>query len=363
MTTDQPPVTLEALAALVASQANELAQLKAANAVLQDEVAALRSAQGAASKPTGGRTKRQGSPRTSRRKLLQLGGAAAAATVAAGVLTTESGAAHAASARADGATITYTASGSGNVAIEGDGTSGAVGVQGTSDTFTGVLGTSTHGTGVIGTSTSGFGVYGGSVGIAISGVSESGYGGYFQGGKAPLCLVTPLPASYGPPSPVDRFVGEIYVDSSGALFVFTTTSFTAPGTWQRLAPVAATVPGGAMNFLPGIARVVTSGNTSDPGVSLAVGSPQTFQIAGHGGIPANATGVFGNATVYGSSGTGFIAVYPAGTGSSGGSLNFVASDEPLSNFVATGLSTGGQITVATFSAGCKFIYDAVGYTL
>jgi hypothetical protein len=116
-----------------------------------------------------------------------------------------------------------------------------------------------------------------------------------------------------------------------------------------------------MNFLPGIARIVGAGNP--PGVQINVGTPQTVPIAGQGGIPANATGVFGNATCYGSSASGFISVFPAGGSSSGGSLNFTAGDEPLSNFVASGLGTGGQITVATFASGCTFIYDAVGYTL
>jgi hypothetical protein len=136
-----------------------------------------------------------------------------------------------------------------------------------------------------------------------------------------------------------------------------------PGKWVRLTGVASGTVGGAMTFLPGIARIVTSGNTSDPGVPMAVGTPQTFPIAGHGGIPSSATGVFGSATCYASSSTGFVSVFPAGGSSTGGSLNFTASDEPLSNFVATGLGTGGQITVATFASGCKFIYDAVGYTL
>jgi hypothetical protein len=129
----------------------------------------------------------------------------------------------------------------------------------------------------------------------------------------------------------------------------------------RLTSVANGTVGGSMNFLPGIARIVGAGNP--PGVQIDTGSPQTFPIAGVGGIPANATGVVGNATVYGASDTGFVSVFPAGGSASGGSLNFTASDEPLSNFVATGLGTNGAITVATFSAGCKFIYDAVGYTL
>jgi hypothetical protein len=196
-------------------------------------------------------------------------------------------------------------------------------------------------------------------GIGVTGISDCYYGGYFSGGLAPLALGSA--GSPGAPISGTHKGGEFYLDSNAVLWYCAGGG--TPGTWVRLTGKANGTVGGAMNFLPGIARIVTSGNTSDPGVSLAVGSPQTFPIAGHNGIPSNATGVFGSATCYASSGSGFVSVFPAGGTSTGGSLNFTASDEPLSNFVATGLGTGGQITVATFASGCKFIYDAVGYTL
>jgi hypothetical protein len=398
-----------------------LDDLEQDNAGLREEVAALRSAQMAAPPSTRAsvRTKRPGIPRTSRRRLFQLGGAAAAATVGAGVLLHEhSGTALAAPQHVASAPYEGDGSGSGNFGLAGVGTSGAIGVIGTSDsniavsaqsstgtgvwvesTFgygvyvqsaslagvyaqsinsygvygrgvtgvyglsiggvgVGVLGSSDTSTGVSGTSTSGIGVEGTSnSGPGVKGISGIDVGGSFDGNRAPLLLVPKgVP---GAPTLDTHNKGEVYLDSSAVVWVCVSAG--SPGTWVRLPGVTSTAAGGAMNFLPGIARIVGAGNP--PGVQLNVGSPQSFPIAGQGGIPSNATGVFGNATVYGSSGTGFIAVYPAGTGSSGGSLNFTAGDEPLSNFVATGLGTGGQITVATFSANCKFIYDAVGYTL
>jgi hypothetical protein len=258
-------------------------------------------------------------------------------------------------------TLQQSASGGGHTAIEGDGTSGAVGVAGTSDNNYGVIGTSTA-VGVYGTSSGYVGVSGYSpnwVGVRGEGTASTGVGGWFVGGRAPLALGQG--GAPGAPTTGGHFIGDIYLDSTAVVWVCIATG--TPGSWVRLTSVANGTSGGAMQFLPGIARIVGAGNP--PGVQLNVGSPQSFAIAGVGGIPANATGVFGNATVYGSSpnATGFISVFPAGGTSSGGSLNFTAGDEPLSNFVATGLGTGGQITVATFASGCKFIYDAVGYTL
>jgi hypothetical protein len=235
-------------------------------------------------------------------------------------------------------------------------------VLGNSDTSFAVVGQSGSLVGVFGISNSNIGVQGISnnfVGVQGAGSGSGAVGGWFLGGRAALALGAA--STPGAPTTGEHFQGDIYLDSN--IVVWVCTAHGTPGTWVRLTGVPNGTTGGSMNFLPGISRIVTSGNPSDPGVPMVVGTPQTFPIAGHNGIPTNATGVFGSATCYASSGTGFVSVFPASGSATGGSLNFVASDEPLSNFVATGLGTGGQITVATFASGCKFIYDAVGYTL
>jgi hypothetical protein len=352
--------------------------------------------------------------RSSRRKLLQLGGAAAAAGVAA-VVAADRGAAHAASAGlGDGTSLTIgqlnsgsnstllfpqspaapnpllsvdnsngggdAISGSGKVGfsgvsgfmigglgngVYGQATTTGVGVQGQSlDTTSGtsgvgVLGTAKAGVGVNAHSDSNNGVF--ATSGSWDGLFAGGgrYGAALQGAVAPLLILgSSVP---GAPTTGKHFKGEIYMDGNATLWVCVVGDGTGVGVWLRLTGVFNGSTGGAMYFLPGIVRVVGAGNP--PGVQINTGSPQTFPIAGQGGIPSFASAVFGNATVYGSSATGFISVFPAGGSSTGGSLNFTAGDEPLSNFVATALGTSGKITVATFGAGCKFIYDAVGYTV
>jgi hypothetical protein len=420
---------LEAAIARLAERLDErLDELEQTNATLRAEVATLRGAQTALTARSAedpvkhSQAGRAG--RTSRRTLLQMGGAAAAVGVAAMAASAaelaQPGVAHADGVawqtgvvNSDNQTFVEPAGGSfpdptlltvrvgiaapyagltiaNSAAIAAYDTtvSGATGlyatssagtaVRGGANSGTGVHGSSVSGTGVDGESESYYGVFGDSVSyVGVQGSSSSGIGvrgqagdlhdpgtglgGVFGGGRAQLLLVPAVSSGAGAPSANTHNPGEIYVDSNATLWVCMTGG--TPGTWVRLTSVANGTVGGSMNFLPGITRVVTSGNPFDPGVPLAAGIPQSFVLASHGGIPANATGVFGNATVYGSSGAGFVSVFPAGGTSSGGSLNFVASDEPLSNFVATGLGTGGAITVVAFASGCKFIYDAVGYTL
>jgi hypothetical protein len=366
------------LQAMVAQLTERLDEVEQANAALREEVAALRSAQAAANTPTAGtgHTKRQGIPRTSRRTLLQLGGAAAAAGVAVAA-TGLAGHAPSALAAADndgqpvlmgssfinqcetgtwfapslssspaillsadnlGSTTSDTLHACG---VYGRGPSGCAGVRGVANGSgaKGVWGQSDAGIAVLAESGSGIDLWAGGTGIIMQG-SQS---------------------FVGAPTSGAHFPGEQIRDNNADMWIC--VEYGTPGIWRRVVSVANGTVGGAMNFLPGITRIVTSGNTSDPGVPMVVGSPQTFPIAGHAGIPANATGVFGSATCYASSGTGFVSVFPAGGSATGGSLSFTAGDEPLSNFVATGLGTNGAITVATFASGCKFIYDAVGYTL
>ena len=64
-------------------------------------------------------------------------------------------------------------------------------------------------------------------GTGVAGESDTGYGGSFTGGVAPLIL-GPSSAS-GPPNGGTHKMGELYVDANGVLY-FCTASGT-PGTW------------------------------------------------------------------------------------------------------------------------------------
>ena len=169
------------------------------------------------------------SRRSSRRNLLKLGGAAAAAGVAGALLSEQSGTALAAPQHYNSLPHEGDASGLGATGIFGDGINGAGGVVGKSDKSIGVNGISDSSTGVNGQSGSGVGVWGAStfstgvngvsdagVGVwgqstdsdgvhavalgsfsGVAGISTSGVGGYFNGGRAPVNL---QPAS-GPGAP------------------------------------------------------------------------------------------------------------------------------------------------------------------
>ena len=178
----------------------------------------------------------------------------------------------------------------------------------------------------------------------------------------------------GPPT--GGSFGEIAVDSIGRPWFHTpSNALSEEFQWARpgLVPYyvaesfgGARIQGGAMNFLPSPVRMIGAGNP--PGVALARNSRTNFILAGSVGIPANATAVFGNATVYGAGGSGFVTLTPIGGTASTSSLNFTATDQPLSNFVAVALSFGSQpaggiTVVVSNNVNVKFIFDVVGYCL
>lgn len=68
-------------------------------------------------------------------------------------------------------------------------------------------------------------------GVGVQGISTSGYGGQFKGGKAQLRIVPK--ATKGRPTTGAHAKGEIYMDSAGTLFVCTVGG--TPGTWRRFA--------------------------------------------------------------------------------------------------------------------------------
>lgn len=72
-------------------------------------------------------------------------------------------------------------------------------------------------------------------GIGVRGdANNDGYGGLFRGGKAQLRL---LPAaSAGRPTTGTHNVGELFMDSGGALFICTAQG--TPGTWRRVTTTA-----------------------------------------------------------------------------------------------------------------------------
>ncbi len=344
--------------------------------------------------------------RTSRRRLLTTAGAAAAAVVLAGE--TSCGTAHGAPTHADTVTFQQSASGIDNVAIEGDGTSGALGVMGTADSGAGVVALSSSGNGVYGSTNTGFaGVYGfsefGTAGVfgqsdsgygvygltnstygvygqstnndgvhgfsanlsGVAGVSTNSVGGYFAGGRAPLNL-QPAGAP-GAPTTGAHSPGDLWLDSAATLWLCVGSG--TPGSWVRVARVANGTTGGTVNYLAAPVRLLDARSGASSGLvnrgPLTAGEIYALSVAGLGGsgIPAGALGLICNVTVLGPSANGNLSLFPAGaTVPTTASMTFVAGAF-LANHVNAALG-GGKVNIQNQSAGSTpLVLDAVGFIL
>jgi GH25 family lysozyme M1 (1,4-beta-N-acetylmuramidase) len=101
--------------------------------------------------------------------------------------------------------------------------------------------------------------------------------------------------------------------------------------------------------------------------ALSARVARTFQVAGHGGVPAGASGVTGNLTVTGQTAGGWLTIGPA-AGSLGGfsTVNFPVGDT-RANGVTVSLGPGGSLSVlydgAPSGASANAIFDVTGYFL
>ncbi len=92
---------------------------------------------------------------------------------------------------------------------------------------------------------------------------------------------------------------------------------------------------------------------------------RTFQVAGRGGVPGNATAVTGNLTVTGQTSNGYLFLGPVATNDpTSSTLNFPLGDD-RANGVTVALGAGGTLSV-TFVApnpgpAAHVIFDVTGY--
>jgi hypothetical protein len=132
--------------------------------------------------------------------------------------------------------------------VRGEGLAGVVGVS-EADGWEGVFGqhTGTNGYGVVGDGKgTGSGVLGrnnvgtglrgeGKTGVWAKSTTTGGYAGIFEGGKAQLRLVPKSTA--GRPTTGTHQKGELYLDSTGSLFVCTANG--TPGSWRQVSTTTA----------------------------------------------------------------------------------------------------------------------------
>jgi hypothetical protein len=194
--------------------------------------------------------------------------------------------------------------------------------------------TSAVGAGVVGQSDFGVGV----VGSAATDFLAGGLGYIAQ---VTITDSTGAAVAGPPPAPVYNF--EQARDKNGVLWLSTLA-----GMWRRMNTVIPINP----------FRVYDSRPNARPANSVT-----NITIAGVGGVPADAIGVFGNLTALGPAADGFLQIFPAGTPlGQFNNLNYTRGVSAISNFVMVGLGTAGQVSVFVSGNGAtNFLFDVGGY--
>jgi hypothetical protein len=194
------------------------------------------------------------------------------------------------------------------------------------------------GAGVVGQSDNGIGV----VGSAATDLAALGAGYIAQ---TSITDVNNKKIAGPPPFPVYDF--EQARDKDGALWLSTLVTSPAADVWRRMNTVIPINP----------FRVYDSRPSARPANSFT-----TITIAGVGGVPVDAIGVFGNLTAIQPAADGFLAMFPAGSPlGQFNNLNYTRGVSAVSNFVMIGLG-GGQVTVFVSGNGAtNFLFDVGGY--
>ncbi|HEV2237095.1 MAG TPA: hypothetical protein VGR57_10585, partial [Ktedonobacterales bacterium] len=224
----------------------------------------------------------------------------------------------------------------------------------------GVVGNSNTGAGVYGHSDNGDGVFGNGHVHGIVGNSDAGAGGAFSGGRVPLYLQPAVTA--GPPAG-GHAPGDIYIDSTSTLFVYTNL-----GTWVRLTGVTVGTPGGALNYLRAPIRLFdTRGGQPAPlpvsKGALSANTTTTIQVTGTIPVPAGATGVFGNLTVTNTSGPGDLILWPDGVIQPNSSNINYSAGQTVANAFNVGLGSNGKMDLFVHVNGTDVIIDIAGYVM
>jgi hypothetical protein len=91
------------------------------------------------------------------------------------------------------------------------------------------------------------------------------------------------------------------------------------------------------------------------------GEARTVQIAGRGGVPANATAVVANVTATNTTAWGFLTVWPAGGAQPASSnLNFLPG-QTVPNLVMIKLGPGGTLAISNGRGSANVLVDVMGY--
>jgi Fibronectin type III domain len=142
--------------------------------------------------------------------------------------------------------------------------------------------------------------------------------------------------------------------TNGTVYTFTVTATNTAGDSAASLPSAAVTPKSTM--ISGSFTPLPTARVFDATVTTA---PRQVQIAGLGGVPADATAVMVNTEVFAPTAAGYVRVTPAGL-NPGVAVQEFAKGQAISNLVAVKL-VGGKIQVKVSAGSARILMDVSGY--
>jgi hypothetical protein len=195
------------------------------------------------------------------------------------------------------------------------------------------------------------------VGAGIGGISVSGYGGEFVGGKASVRLIPSTGVADGPPADDMHAVGELFVDGRGDLYYNPVEG----ANFTRLNNQGGTV------ILPDTQRAYDSReeypDPANPNKGRHTADEvREIDLTEFTDLPASAQGAIINLTVAETDALGFALVYNGDTEDTplGSSINWVDAGEFIANGITVAVSATGTVKVYTL-VPTEIIIDVVGY--
>lgn len=207
----------------------------------------------------------------------------------------------------------------------------------------------------------------GATGIGVTGESDTGYG--IAGGSGGIdiaclgngrMLQLSLP---GGPTPTDPTAANLLTNSPSGPPNYTPNDFEQVR--DELGVIWVSTPGGAWHRLNSPIPITPFRLYDSRPNARPAGSFTDIQVAGQGGVPANAVGVFGNLTAIQPATDGFLTMIPTGQAlNQVNTLNYLKGVAAMSNHVMVGLGSGGKVTVFVSQNGpTNFLFDVQGYLI
>lgn len=194
----------------------------------------------------------------------------------------------------------------------------------------------------------------GGAGAGIGGVSASGYGGEFVGGRASVRLIPSAGVAVGEPTDANSKRGELFVDGAGNLFynVADGANFTRLNTQTVLFDDPQRAYDSRAGELP----------SSGAKGAFTAGTTKVVDLTTETDLPAGASGAIVNITVANTVGAGFVTVYNGDSANrpNTSSVNWSASGQILSNGLTVKVSSTGTVRVFA-NSGTHVIIDVIGF--